>query len=104
MIEEFSKNNTAMMKMHTEIYVPVLAQIAPLLQAQGYPLPAGFDPNAPLAEIETVVTELSSAPIDGSVFQVPSDYHATPLADLLKSMMPTPRAPAPPGGNLEGQP
>ncbi len=104
MIEEFSKNPSATLKMHAEIFIPVLAQIAPILQAQGHPLPAGFDPNAALAVVDMVATELSSAPIDASVFQVPADYHATPLADLLKSLMPAPKASTPAAGSFSGRP
>ncbi len=92
MIEELSKNKSPMLKTHTEIYLPVLAQIAPILQAQGHPLPPGFDPNASLAETNMVATELSDAPIAASVFQVPDDYHVTTLPDLLKSLMPAPKA------------
>lgn len=94
MLDELSKNPGAVMKSHTEVYIPVLAQIVPILRAQGSQLPAGFDPNAPLAEVDITATELSSAPIDDSVFQVPSDYHATPLPDLLKTLLPAPKAPS----------
>lgn len=87
MFEPLMSNKSPLLKAHIEIYVPVVGQIMPLLQAQGK-VPPGFDPNASLAEIDMVATELSSAPIDDSVFKVPSDYHATPLADLLKTLIP----------------
>jgi hypothetical protein len=92
MIEDLSKNKSPMLKTHTEIYLPVLVQIAPILQTQAHPLPPGFDPNAALAETDMVATELSNAPIADSVFHVPDDYHVTTLPDLLKSLMPTPNA------------
>jgi hypothetical protein len=108
MLEEFSKNPSATMKSHVEVYLPVMVQLAPILraqgQAQGHPLPADFDPNAALAEVDIVVTELSSAPINDSVFQVPADYHATPLADVLKSLLPAPKASTSPAGNVSGRP
>ena len=97
MMDQFSNKQAATLKMHMDVFVPVLAQIAPILQAQGHPLPPGLDPNASLAGIDMVATEISSAPIADSVFKVPSDYQSMPLQDLLKSLMPAPpKAPAGP--------
>ena len=95
-VEEFSKNQGLLLKTHTEVYAPILAQLVPILRAQGT-LPPDFDPAAPLMETDSEAAELSSADIDDSVFQVPSDYRATPLADLMKSLMP-------PAGKLQPSP
>jgi hypothetical protein len=94
MFEDLSKNSPLPLKLHLEVYAPFMAQLAPVLKAQGK-LPPDFDPNGPLAKVDSEAVVLSSAPIDDSVFQVPSDYHATPLADLMKSISPRPNAPQP---------
>jgi len=94
-LQQLTEHKSALLKSHLEIYVPVLAQIAPLAQAQGHPLPPEVDPNAPLAVADTLATEISNAPVADSVFHVPDDYHATTLAVLLKSMAPAPTTTAP---------
>ena len=94
MLDDLSKNSLLSLKAHIEVYTPIMAQLAPALRAQGK-LPPDFDPNAPLVQMDNQAVELSAAAIDDSAFQIPSDYHATPLADLLKSLMPPPNANAP---------
>jgi hypothetical protein len=81
MIEDSLKNRGAMLKSDAEIYAPVLAQIAPLMKAHGM---ADFDVNAPVMAVTTEAVEVSSAPIEDSVFEVPGDYKATPVADFLR--------------------
>ena len=95
MIEELGKKRSVMMRSHAEIHMPIMAQLGQAMQAQGKPLPEGFDPNAPLCEVTSEAVEVSSAAVDDSVFQVPSDYQATPLPALLKSIMPAPPSPTP---------
>jgi hypothetical protein len=99
LFESFSSDDAVLLRSHLEVYAPVLGQIVPLLQAQGKQPPGGLDANTPLTEIDMVATEISSAPIDDSVFEVPGGYHATPLPDLLKSMMPHPGSAALPAAN-----
>jgi TonB family protein len=88
MFEELTKKRSVMLRSHTEIHMPIMAQLGKAAQAQGKPLPEGFDANAPLCEMTTEALEVSSAPVDDAVFEVPSDYHATPLPALFKSMIP----------------
>jgi hypothetical protein len=46
------------------------------------------DPNEPMTELTTDVTEISTDPIPDSVFQVPAGYQAAPLEDLVKMVLP----------------
>jgi hypothetical protein len=107
MIQRYTNNPPMTLKFDAEIYLPVLAQVAPLAAAGGHPLPPGFDPNASLAEIDVQANEISAAPIDAAVFQVPGDYTSVPLAELLKAAAPKPPvppvAPAPPIAPPPGQ-
>lgn len=104
MMEELSKNKVPTLRSHMQMYMPILARLGGLLQAQGKQLPAGYDGNSPLAEVNSEIVEISSAPIDDSLFQIPSDYRATSLPELLKFLQPAPSAPKPPGTNLPGTP
>jgi hypothetical protein len=90
MTQEISKNAVPPLKTHTEVYVPVLAQLGALLQGKAQQVLGSYDPNTPLAETDSEVVEISSAPVDDSLFQIPSDYHATSLPDLLKAVRPNP--------------
>jgi hypothetical protein len=86
-----NKNGGLMLKMSASVYAPVMAQAL----RQAGQAPAGFDPNAPLAEIHNDLTQLSTATIDDALFTVPADYQSAPLEDLIKAMLPAiPQPPA----------
>lgn len=88
MMQELSKHPSVIMKSHITLYLPVVAQLAPIAVAHGQKLPLDFDPDAPLGEMTMEATGLSTAPIDDSVFVVPADYQPTSVADLMKAMRP----------------
>jgi hypothetical protein len=92
MMQELLKNPSVILKSHITVYLPVVAQLAPFAAAHGQKLPLDFNPDAPLGEITVEATELSTAPIDDSVFAVPSDYQPTSLPELVKAMRPVPAA------------
>ena len=81
------------LKTHTAVYLPAIAQS---LQLAPQP-PAGFDPNAPLAESDMDVAELSTDAVPDSVFVVPADYQTAPFEELIKSAMAAPPLVAAPG-------
>lgn len=84
MIDRYMNNPPVTLKMEANIYLPIMAQIAPMLAAQGK-LPPDFNPNASLGEIDVVADQISDAPIDPAVFQVPADYTSMPLAEMMKA-------------------
>ena len=104
MLDYFSKSDAPILKSHTEIYMPIMARIAQMLQAQGQTPPAGLDANAALAETNTEAVEISGAALDDSMFQVPADYQSTTLTDLFKTLMPAPSAAKPPAATVPGNP
>jgi hypothetical protein len=96
MVEEISKKGSMSLRMHTELFMPVLALMSQQLPQQpGQPPPPALDPNAPLMQLNQEVVELSTDPLDDSLFQVPQDYQAASLEDILKGAMPSPAASAP---------
>jgi hypothetical protein len=76
-------NSGLVLKVHSGVYIPALAQ---LMAASGR-APAGVDPNGPFAEFGMDVAEISSAPIEDSVFAVPADYQAAPFAQLIQRQL-----------------
>jgi hypothetical protein len=38
-------------------------------------------------EMTQEAVEVSSAPVDGSIFEIPADYWAVPAEELLKNMV-----------------
>jgi hypothetical protein len=100
MIAETMKNKTVMLKYEADVYAPVLTQLAPILKARGI---QDVDATVPLLGLGSEAVEVSGAPIADSVFEVPADYHATTLMELLqggrpparggKPGMPTPHGP-----------
>jgi hypothetical protein len=91
MIGEISNQHAMMMRMHAELFMPILAAIS----KQGGSLPPGFDPAAPLMQMTQEVAELSTDPLDDAAFQVPADYQAVSLEEVLRGAMPAPAAPKP---------
>ena len=83
--EMLAARNGFPLKNHTAVFVPAIAQS---LQLAPQP-PAGFDPNAPLAESDMDVAELSTDPVPDSVFAVPADYEPAPFEELVKAAMAT---------------
>jgi len=82
-----------MLRMHMAIYVPLLAQL--MGQTKGANgAAAGLDPNAPLMQMNQEVTELSSAPIAASQFEIPAGFQEAAAADIINAMMPAMPAPA----------
>jgi hypothetical protein len=91
----YVNNPPVTLKIEAEIYMPIMAQIAPMMAAQGK-LPPDFNPNAPLGEVDVVADQLSDAPIDPAVFQVPGDYTSMPLPDIIKAIAKTTTSRRPP--------
>jgi hypothetical protein len=85
--QELSQNITLTLKLHIEAFMPMLAQLAKQAEAQGHPLPAGTDSNAPLMEMNHEVVEISTAAIEDSVFQIPADFEAGTFGDMMKSLI-----------------
>ena len=80
MIAEMSKSGSLSMRMHTEVSMPFLAAMA----QQGVPLPPGFDPSAPVIQMNQELVELSTDPVDGALFEIPQDYQPAALEEILK--------------------
>lgn len=76
------KNRGVMLKTDIDVYAPVLAQLAPMMKAQGMP---SFDLSAPILEFSSEAVEVSSTPIDDSVFGAPRGYRAVPIAEFLRA-------------------
>jgi hypothetical protein len=86
LLEEIFKNQSVILRTHMEMYMPFMAVAAKQMAAQGRTFPA-IDPNAPLMEMNQEVAELSSAPVDASLFEIPKDYAAVPAGDMIRDML-----------------
>src|SRR5208283_3280385 len=86
MLEELYKNPSVILRMHIEMYMPFLAALAKQTAGQGQKATA-IDPDAPLMEMNQEVAELSSAPVDASLFDIPKDYAAVPADDMVREMV-----------------
>ncbi len=95
MAQEMAKSTGPALKTHVELYIPVLAQLGGLMQGRAQPPILGtYDPSTPFVETDNEVVEISTAAVDDSVFNIPSDYQAATLSDLLKASRPTPPVPS----------
>jgi len=89
MLDEIAKNQSVVLRMHMEIHMPFLATL-------GQSQPA-VDPSAPFLEMNEEVKELSTTPLDDALFEVPKDFNAAPVDDMVRAMFQaqSPGAPAP---------
>jgi TonB family protein len=76
-----------MLRVHIDMFMPAIAAAFERLPAGSNPLGAGFDPNAPLLQIDQEAVELSSEPVSDSFFQVPEGYQEAAVSDLIKGML-----------------
>ena len=74
MIEEISKKGAMSLRMHTEVFMPLLAMMSQQLPQQpGQPLPPALDPNAPLhADQSGSRRAFERSAVDDSLFRVPA--------------------------------
>ena len=90
-VTQSTENGSVALRTHMEIMMPLLALMSRQLPQQpGQPL-AGLDPNAPLIQLTQEVVELSTDPVDDSLFTVPAGYQPASLEEILNGMIPTAR-------------
>ena len=86
MVKEIKSSGThVVLRVRVELFLPMLA--AMMRQVSGGGDPAGGDSGAPQISLTQEVTEISTAPIADSVFQIPEGYQSAPAADILKDVV-----------------
>jgi hypothetical protein len=75
------------MKTSISVYLPAITQ---LVQLAPEGAPPDFDPNAPIAESTLDLTEISTASLPDSHFQVPADYQPAPFDELVRTAVQSP--------------
>jgi hypothetical protein len=90
MVADMTKSGSMSVRVHTEVTMPFLAAMA----QQGVPLPPGLDAAAPVIQMNQELVELSADPIDAALFEIPSDYQAATLEEILKGAVAAPAAAA----------
>lgn len=107
LMDELSRKKAVTLKTDIEMYMPFMAQALQSSAAAGKDQTVSFDPNAPVLEVNMTVDQISAAPIDDAVFEVPEDCQLASMQDFLRALLPamaqassTDPAPAatPPGG------
>ncbi len=88
MIDEMQRNKSVMLKAHMEMQMPFMARMAERMAKAGESVPEGFDPNQPFVTLDQLLVEISDAPIDDAVFQVPEGFQRAPMEELLKDLIP----------------
>ena len=70
------------LKMHSLTYAPALAKIMQSLPA-AFP---GVDISAPIADLETIVTDISTDPVPDAAFQAPAGYAPAPFREIASAL------------------
>ncbi|HUE01645.1 MAG TPA: hypothetical protein VMR62_18890 [Bryobacteraceae bacterium] len=86
LLEEIFKNQSVILRSQMEMYMPFLATVAKQMAAKDQP-PMDIDPDAPVMVMTQEVAELSSAPVDASLFEIPKDYTAASADDMVKDLL-----------------
>jgi hypothetical protein len=87
-IESITKelSGGVLLRMQMSMYMTASPEVMQAIaKAKGSGAPV--DPNAPIMEMTTEVSQLSTAPVDDAVLQVPADYKTIDASDFLKNML-----------------
>jgi len=95
MIDEMTKNPSVILRMDLAIYTPLAAMLARKMPQAGSAAQP-VDADAPFLEFTQDVAELSNAPVDTALLEVPKDYTAVPAATLFSALVQPPVPPPPP--------
>jgi hypothetical protein len=85
MTEELSKTKGLLLRSHVSMYMP-LPPSAVKQMAQQNPGAGPINPDAPMFEMTQEAVELSSAPVDAALFQIPADYKVSAADDMVKGL------------------
>jgi hypothetical protein len=86
-VEEMGRVNSSVLRTEMEMYMPGLGAMAEKLAMQREQrVTGGFDPNAPFMRTTLRVIEISTAPLEDAMFQVPTEFVAAPAEELMKSL------------------
>jgi hypothetical protein len=89
MFQEVEKNHSVVLKTHLEASMPgMAARLKQMREQQGQAIRDDVDIDAPFSVVDSEVTELSTAPVDGARFQVPAGYQAAPFEEVVKAVAP----------------
>jgi hypothetical protein len=86
-MDELSKNNSVILRSRVAMHIKMPPEVLRKLAADAPGAPATIDPDAPMFETIQEAVELSSAPVDAAVFQIPSEYKTVPAVELIKTMI-----------------
>jgi len=86
MMGAVEQKKAIMLRTNVEMYMPFLATAFQAPNAAGQS--QSFDPAAPVLEMKTEVEEISAAPVDDSVFEVPRDCQSVSVPDFFRALLP----------------
>lgn len=100
-MEEMFKNPSVILRIHVAIYIPFLAAMAKRMPGHGGA--DAMDPDAPMLEMKQELAELSNAPVDAGLFEIPKDYASAPADELIREMVKAQGAGAAPAAKPEAK-
>ena len=86
LLRETLKNQSVILRIHVEMYMPFMAKLAQTMAAQKGETANAIDPEAPIIQMNQEVVELTDAPVDASLFEVPKEYTAAPADEMIRGM------------------
>ena len=87
MIEETLKNQSVILRIHLNMYMPFMAAMARKMAEKKGDTTVAIDPDTPIVQMNQEVVELSDAPVDASLFTISKEYTAAPADDLIRGML-----------------
>ncbi|HEX4002097.1 MAG TPA: hypothetical protein VHX36_05575 [Candidatus Acidoferrales bacterium] len=86
LMNQITQKKAVTLRTNIEMYMPFMAQVLQSSAATGQA--PSFDPKASVFEVNMEVEQISSAPIDDAVFEVPSDCQLASLPDFFRAYLP----------------
>jgi len=86
-MEDMRSANSVVLRTSVSMWMPSIMTMMKQMPADQNPFGDKLDADAPLFELRNEVVEISTAAIPDSVFEVPAEYKAVPIGEILKSLM-----------------
>jgi malate synthase len=86
-VQDMRSANSIVLRTSALMWMPSMVEMMKQIPADQNPFGDKFDATAPIFELRNEVVEISTAAIPDSVFEVPADYKAVPIGEILKNVM-----------------
>jgi hypothetical protein len=95
-MKEMQTSKSALLRMHSSMFMPGMAAMMKQMPPGQSPFGANFDADAAFLEMNQELSEISTAPVPDTVFQVPDGFKSVAAGEIIHDMLTKAQAAAKP--------